>query len=295
MTPRQLARRIVPYEARLRTRLWRRWWHDHLSRVGFATSAGDPSEYPHTICAYTRAFVDYPGQEAFALAKRRNQSLLARHLHGVVIQPGETFSVWHLAPRPTEKAGYLPAAALKSGVLTSETGGAICLLSTVLYNIALLGALEITERYCHSVDTYGEHRYFELARDAAIEYGYRDLRFRNTHPFPVLVEIEITGDAVTAGLRSAIPAPFHVTLEVDASHRQAAGWSVSSDRALATGESRVVREPLAGLAVKGRRIISRPDCAPTTEPLPPSHHEPVAGLLHVARPVRAPRQRHTRA
>ncbi len=158
MTPRQLARRLLPYELRLRVRLVRRAWHDRRQHTIFAATHGDPEQFPHTVCSYERRFIDYPGQEAFALAKRRNQARLARDLHAIVINPGETFSVWRLAGRPTRRAGYLPAAALKAGVLTSETGGAVCLLSTVLYNVALLGALEITERYCHSVDTYGERR-----------------------------------------------------------------------------------------------------------------------------------------
>ena len=60
-----------------------------------------------------------------------------------VSRPGETFSVWRLAPRPTAARGYAVAAALKDRRLTSDVGGAICLLSTVLYNAGILTGLEV--------------------------------------------------------------------------------------------------------------------------------------------------------
>lgn len=282
MRLRRLLRRFLPYWLRLRICLIRRSWRDQRRHTRFAVERAGLADFPVVVCRYERPFVDYPGQEAFVLAKRRNQSLLAGYLDGVVIRPGQTFSIWRLAPRPTTQRGYLPAAALKAGELTSETGGAICLLSTVLYNVALLGALEIVERHCHSVDTYADRRYFELARDAAIEYGYRDLRFRNPHDFPVLLDIAVTPDAVTACLRSPGPVAFSVTIDVDAPRRIPASWHISTSRGIESRQPRIVREPVDGLVVTGRRVICCEDQPPRVELLPPTFHEPRAGILHVS-------------
>ena len=72
---------------------------------------------------YERPFIDYPGQEQFGAAKRRNQVLLARTLSGTVVAPGEVFSIWRLSPWPTDARGYASAAALKNREMTSEAGG----------------------------------------------------------------------------------------------------------------------------------------------------------------------------
>jgi vancomycin resistance protein VanW len=167
------------------------------------------------VSCYARRLIDYPGQEQAARTKRANQAVLAAHLAEIIIEPGEVFSIWRLAPRPTRRRGYGEAAGLRDGRLRMETGGAICLLSTVLYNVALLGGLRIIERHCHSVDTYGEGRYFELGREAAIEYGYRDLRFSNPHDFAVLLHIEPGEEALEASLYAAAPVCLKVDITVD--------------------------------------------------------------------------------
>ncbi len=40
--------------------------------------------------------------------KVTNLRLAIRHLHGIVIQPGEVFSFWYLVGNPTKRKGYLP-------------------------------------------------------------------------------------------------------------------------------------------------------------------------------------------
>jgi vancomycin resistance protein VanW len=124
------------------------------------------------------------------------------------------FSVWKLAPEPTARRGYELAAVVRGGVLGSEAGGSICLLSTVLYNVALLAALEILERHCHSLDYYNGRPYFELGRDAAIEYAYLDLRFRNPHDVPLVLHVDVSEERVEAWLAGPRPRDFAVNLEI---------------------------------------------------------------------------------
>jgi vancomycin resistance protein VanW len=212
----RLGRRVLPRDVRLQLRLMQRRRRDGRAGIVFARGRGDAATFPYELCRYERPFIDYPGQELAALAKRHNQAVLGAALTGTVIAPGEMFSIWRLAARPTRRNGYGAAAAIRNGELRMEVGGAICLLSTVLYNVALLGGLRIVERHCHSVDTYGDDRYFELGRDAAIEYGYRDLRFRNPHDFAVILTIDQSDDALAAALYGAKPAPFEVTVEASA-------------------------------------------------------------------------------
>ena len=203
MWARRIARRWLPRRLRAELALLRRAVRDRRSGVAFALGRGERDAFPCAFEGYELPVIVYPGQERLAEGKRRNQRLMAEALDGARAEPGETFSLWRLAGRPSARRGYLAGAAIVNGRLTAEIGGATCLLSTVLYNAGLLAGLDVEERHAHSVDSYGEARYFEPGRDAAVEYGVLDLRFRNPHPFPVLLAIE----ADEARVRAAFLAP----------------------------------------------------------------------------------------
>ena len=246
---------------------------DHRSGLSFARKKATADDFPNLICRYDRPFIDYPGQEQLGMAKRHNQRLLGGELHGVVIPSGDVFSIWRIARRPTAARGYARAAALKRGTLTTDVGGAVCLLSTVLYNVGLLGALEVMERHCHSVDSYGENRYFELGRDAAIEFPYLDLRFRNPHPFPVRLAVQIESDRVVAELRSPVPHTFSVELSVER-EVVAPPRIVTFDPYLPPG-TLVHRGPgRPGLHITATRTVVFEDGSQRTQALPASFHRP---------------------
>src|SRR6185436_20314184 len=101
--------------------------------------------------------------------------------------PDEVFSFNACVGRADASSGYDRAAVLKGGRLTQDAGGAICLVSTLLYGAALLSGMDVVERRCHSVDSYGPERYFELGRDAAVNFPYIDLRLRNVFDCPLLL------------------------------------------------------------------------------------------------------------
>jgi vancomycin resistance protein VanW len=214
MTPRAALRRIVPYVIRWRLRLLRRRISDAAAGVRFAHERAETGCLPLIVCRYERPLICYEGQEAAFAGKRRNVELALAAVDGLRIAPSETFSMWRVVGRPTERAGYGRAAALKGGVVTEDVGGALCLASTLPYNVALLGGMEIVERRCHSVDSYGAARYFELGRDAAVEYAYIDLRFRNELGVAVVLRAGVSASAVWAELRTAAQVELLVELEV---------------------------------------------------------------------------------
>jgi vancomycin resistance protein VanW len=239
----------MPASLRLRVALARRAVRDALSGLRFAAARDDRAGWAHETARYALLFIDYPGQERMAEAKRHNQRLLAQALDGTVIAPGETLSLWRLAGAPTARRGYAIGAALKNGVLTSEVGGATCLLSTILYNVALLSGMEIVERRNHSVDTYGAGRYYQLGRDATIEYGYIDLRFRNSHSYPVLLTVDIEEARVIVAIRTKVAPEFTVEVDVTppTSHRLPGGAEamvVRTMRRMRWATGRVVHDDL---------------------------------------------------
>lgn len=271
MQLRAIARQVVPYEARLRYKLWRRAFADRRKRLNFAATPPDQTGFDNLICEYRRPIVDYERQEQFGDAKRHNLGLFASQLNGAVIRPGETFSVWRHAGRPTEALGYVKAAGLRNRKLISDVGGSTCLLSTVLYNVALLGGLEIVERHCHSVDVYGEQRYFELGRDATIEYGYLDLRFRNRHAIPVMLTTGAGQHEVWSRLYSAQSHGFQVEIAVDNPVTLSPARFDVTDRQLASTHL----PARSGMQVSARRTIRYDTGHVIEEALPESLYHPL--------------------
>ena len=210
-------RTVVPPSVRLAIAVLRRGLSDLASGQRFASKRA-PFEAEHAFGEYTLPLTVYPGQEAAAEAKQRNSELLAAALDGSVVGPGEVWSLWRLAGAPTRAKGYGEAAAIVDGELTAVVGGATCLVSTVVYNAGLLAGLEIVERHQHSVDTYGEQRYFELGRDATIEYGYIDLRFRNDFPWPLMLRVAVDNGVVRAGFLGPVARAFEVDVRVQVFH-----------------------------------------------------------------------------
>jgi vancomycin resistance protein VanW len=286
---RRLLRRWLPFELRLRIALLRRWLRDRRARHAFAGLRVNDGSFVHTIASYERAIPIYPGQEQLAEAKRTNQRTMASALDGALIGPGELFSLWRYAGRPTACAGYARAAAIKDGLLTTDIGGATCLLATVVYNLALLGAMEIVERRCHSVDSYGPRRYFELGRDAAIEFGYTDLRFRNPHPYPVVVRLWVEDERITARLLAAAPRDFCVEIRVSEPRNLQPGRIERECRQLAAGQRRLVAEALPGIVTRTTRIVLYRDGRVRRDDLGESLHKPQPAIVEVGR-----RSRHSR-
>lgn len=212
---RQFLRQHVPAPIRLQLAAARRRLDDATSGDHFAATRDTAEAYPHPLPDYALPISDYAGQAHVAAAKRQNLRLLPETLDATVVQPGEVWSLWRLAGRPTHARGYGDAAAIVDGELTTAVGGSTCLLSTVVFNAGLQAGLDIVERTQHSVDTYGERRYFELGRDATIEYGYLDLRFRNELPWPLTLRVAIEDGEVRAGFLGPVERPFEVDVTVD--------------------------------------------------------------------------------
>ena len=271
-TLRKTARTYLPYELRLRAALLRRAWRDHRAGTVFAErSTGErPARFTHS--EYALPFIDYPGQDALAAAKRSNQRLLAAALDGTLLRPGETFSLWRLAGRPRLKDGYAPAATIRDHQLIAEVGGATCLLSTVVYNAALLAGMDIVERHCHSVDSYGPQRYFELGRDCAIVYGYRDLRFRNPFGYPLALQVAVNPMGVRAALSADLPCEFRVRLLVSQPIVEPYETRFLADLRLPDGEEVVVQEGHDGIRTRTIRRVSWTHGAAHEDDLGTSRH-----------------------
>ena len=105
-------------------------------------------------------------------------------LNGLVLQPGETFSMNETLGERTLERGYKPAPAYSGNRLVNSPGGGVCQGSTTLYNCVLLADLEVVFRACHGAKV----GYVPLGLDAAINYLTTDFQFRNNFNFPIRIK-----------------------------------------------------------------------------------------------------------
>lgn len=171
-------------------------------------------------------------------AQISNITRAARAVDGTVLMPGEEFSFNRVVGERTADRGYLPAPSYLGNESPTTLGGGICLVSSLLYQLALEAGLTVVERVPHlrTIKTVPP------GLDATVWYGRADLRFKNGLDYPLVIYARANTGALTVELmgrpgrvhRSSIrrlvtrPAPDRLTVDVYRQDQQG-GKLVSRD------------------------------------------------------------------
>ncbi len=143
------------------------------------------------IASFTTNF--QPGQSRVV-----NIHLMAEMTQGVVIEPGERFSVnGHVGMR-TRAKGFAPGGFINNGILEEAIGGGVSQYATTLFNAAFFGGLEIPEYQSHSLYI---SRY-PYGREATLSFPKPDLVIENSTPYGVLLWPTFTDSSITVTLYS---------------------------------------------------------------------------------------------
>ena len=122
--------------------------------------------------------------------KRTNLKLAIKHIDKIVIQPGETFSVWKLVGRPNKRKGYLEGLVLNNGKIDKGIGGGLCQLGNLLFWIFIHSPLTIKERYRHGFDVFPDvNRKVPFGAGATLAYNYIDLQVKNETDNTFIIEL----------------------------------------------------------------------------------------------------------
>jgi len=111
----------------------------------------------------------------------------ANSLNGILIKPGEEFSLNTALGEITAEKGYLPELVIKGNKTTPEYGGGLCQIATTMFRLALNTGLKITERQPHA---YRVSYYEPAGSDATIYAPHPDLRFINDTPNYLLLQTQ---------------------------------------------------------------------------------------------------------
>ncbi len=123
--------------------------------------------------------------------RRHNIKVGAESLDGVLIEPGEEFSLLDALGEIDGSTGYLQELVIKGNRTIPEYGGGLCQIGSTTFRAALWSGLPITARRNHSYRV----RYYEPAgMDATIYDPAPDMKFLNDTGHHILFIARMEGD-----------------------------------------------------------------------------------------------------
>ena len=149
--------------------------------------------------------------------KAVNLALAVSHVDGVLIRPGETFSVWELVGRTNRRRGYKEGLVIAKGRPGRGIGGGLCQLSNLIHWMVLHSELTIVEHHHHDgVDLFPDFgRQIPFGTGTSISYNYVDYRFRNETSNIYQLCLKVDDEYLRGELRAVEQQPhaFHIHAE----------------------------------------------------------------------------------
>lgn len=115
--------------------------------------------------------------------RSHNVRLSASKINNTVYNTGDVFSYNDVVGERTLSNGFKEAGAYINGEVVDEVGGGICQVSSTLYNAVLYANLKVTSRTNHQLTV----SYVPLGRDATVNYGTIDFKFKNDSKYPIKI------------------------------------------------------------------------------------------------------------
>ena len=210
------------------------------------TTAGEvASRYGMIASATTNASSSSKG-------RLNNIRLAMSFINGTCVKPGEVFSFNGTVGKRTTERGFQTATAYSSGEVTEQVGGGICQVSTTLFNAVAKADLEIVERHNHSLTV----RYVDKGKDATVNWGSQDFRFRNTTDDDVYICCELTSDkrVLFSLYGKLLPNGETITIEAVTTRTLQPTTEYQATTALASGQTVLVQTGRVGYEAEAYKI-----------------------------------------
>ncbi len=124
-------------------------------------------------------------------ARIHNIKLAASKLNGILLSPGETFSLNQTIGDISEATGFKQAYIIQQGKTILGDGGGVCQISTTFFRAALDAGLPIEERHPHAYRvSYYEYN-SQPGFDASIYAPSADFKFKNDTPAHILIQTSV--------------------------------------------------------------------------------------------------------
>jgi vancomycin resistance protein YoaR len=134
----------------------------------------------------------------------QNITVAAASYHGLLIAPGETFSMGQYLGDVSLDNGFAEALIIYGGRTIKGVGGGVCQVSTTLFRAAFNAGFPIVERTPHA---YRVSYYEQMANgqvdpklaglDATVYFPLVDFKFKNDTPYWILMETYVSNTSLT--------------------------------------------------------------------------------------------------
>lgn len=169
----------------------------------------------------------------------KNIGLMAKEVDGIVVAPGERFSLNGATGERTKAEGYVEAPFIADGRIVPSVGGGVSQFSTTLYNAAYFAGLQIETHRPHSfyIDRY------PAGREATLNFPDIDLAWTNDTSAPVLIRTATDATSVTASIYGADHGRRVRASNGDRHPVSGGDFSITVTRVLRYRDGKVDREP----------------------------------------------------
>jgi vancomycin resistance protein YoaR len=137
-------------------------------------------------------------------ARIQNIEIASSRFHGLLVAPGEVFSMANVLGDVSLDNGYAEALIIIGGRTIQGVGGGVCQVSTTLFRTVFFGGYPVVERYPHAyrVGYYeqtasGGYDSSLAGMDATVFVPMVDFKFTNDTPYWLLMETYVNAKART--------------------------------------------------------------------------------------------------
>lgn len=136
----------------------------------------------------------------------QNIQAAAARFHGVMVAPGETFSMGATMGDVSLENGFAEALIIFGNRTIKGVGGGVCQVSTTLFRTVFNAGFPVVERYSHAYRV----SYYEMTAsgavdpqlaglDATVYFPLVDFKFKNDSPYWILMEtyVNVSGRSLT--------------------------------------------------------------------------------------------------
>ncbi len=198
--------------------------------------------------------IDYAITNASSSSRARinNIETAMSFINGTCVRPGEIFSFNDTVGQRTSARGFRKATAYSSGEVTEQIGGGICQVSTTLFNAAVKADMEIVERHNHSLTVH----YVDKGKDATVDWGNQDFRFKNTSSDNIYICCYLTDDKrVRFGIfGKLLPNGEKITVEAVTTEVMKAETEYQQSAFLAPGQTYVLQKGRNGYKAEAYKV-----------------------------------------
>jgi vancomycin resistance protein YoaR len=209
------------------------------------TEAASKLGIKQRISAFTTTF------DARNAPRVGNIDRMASAIDGTVLKPGDIFSLNESTGERSVSNGYQEAGVLVDGELVPGIGGGVCQVATTLFNAVFSAGLDVVERSNHSLFVSK----YPTGKDAMVNYGVQDLRFKNDTEFGLLLRAVVSARELTVSIYSS---PLGRTVTETTSPQtnpRAPVVKYLDDPTLPTGTEQVTAEGIPGFDVTVTRKV----------------------------------------